>query len=168
MESTQQSDRETYRAIVLGQGGNELLLSPAGDGFLLPSVEIPRWQRVAESMTVAVRNEWGQEAICLFNPDISAPVTPANNHYYQVMECSGPAVLHPCAEWITVSSLSERTFLDPADQVAVLQSLAECGTRVAAAAHGPFTRLGWFRELQRWIEEVIVPLGFHLTGSFLS
>jgi hypothetical protein len=25
MESTQQSDRETYRAIVLGQGGNELL-----------------------------------------------------------------------------------------------------------------------------------------------
>jgi hypothetical protein len=166
MESTQQSDRETYRAIVLGQGGNELLLAPAGDGFLLPSVEIPRWQRVAENMAIAVRNEWGQEAICLFNPDISAPVTPSNDHYYQVMECSGPAVLHPCAEWITVSSLSERTFLDPADQVAVLQSLAECGRRVAAAAHGPFARLGWFRELQRWIEEVIVPLGFHLTGSF--
>jgi hypothetical protein len=27
MESTQQSDRETYRAIVLGQGGNELFTS---------------------------------------------------------------------------------------------------------------------------------------------
>jgi hypothetical protein len=27
MESTQQSGRETYRAIVLGQGGNELLTS---------------------------------------------------------------------------------------------------------------------------------------------
>ena len=80
MESTQQSDRETYRAIVLGQGGNELLLSPAGDGFLLPSVEIPRWQRVAENMTVAIRSEWGQEAICLFNLDVSAPVTSANDH----------------------------------------------------------------------------------------
>jgi hypothetical protein len=165
MESTQQSDRETYRAIVLGQGGNELLLSPAGDGFLLPSVEIPRWQRVAENMTVAIRNEWGQEAICLFNLDVSAPATSANNHY-QVMECSGPARPHPRGEWIPVSSLSERTFVHPADQIAVPLSLDECDRRAGAAAPGPFARLGWFGELQRWIEEVIGPLGFHLTGSF--
>jgi hypothetical protein len=166
MESTQQSDRETYRAIVLGQGGNELLLAPAGDGFLLPAVEIPRWQRLAENMTVAIRNEWGQEAICLFNPDISAPVTSANIHYYQVMECSGPARPHPRAEWVPVSSLSERTFVDPADQTAVQRSLAECDGYAGDLAVRPFARLGWFGELQRWIEEVIGPLGFHLTGSF--
>jgi Phosphotransferase enzyme family len=166
MESTQQSDRETYRAIVLGQGGNELLLKPAGEGFLLLSVEIPRWQRLAENMTVAIRNEWGQEAICLFNPDVSAPVTAPNDHNYQVMECSGPARPHPGAEWVHVSSLSERTFADPADQVAVQRSLAECDRDAGAAALGPFARLGWFRELQGWIEEVIGPLGFHLAGSF--
>lgn len=166
MESAQQSDRETYRAIVLGQGGNELLLKPAGDGFLLPSVEIPRWQRLAENMTVAIRNEWGQEAICLFNPDVSAPVTSPNDHNYQVMECSGPARPHPGAEWIHVSSLSERTFADPADQVAVQRSLAECDRYAGAVALGPFARLGWFRELQGWIEEVIGPLGLRLAGSF--
>jgi hypothetical protein len=166
MESTQQSDRETYRAIVLGQGGNELLLKPAGEGFLLLSVEIPRWQRLAENMTVAIRNEWGQEAICLFNPDVSAPVTAPNDHNYQVMECSGPARPHPGAEWVHVSSLSERTFADPADQVAVQRSLAECDRDAGAGALGPFARLGWFRELQGWIEEVIGPLGFHLAGSF--
>jgi hypothetical protein len=166
MESTQQSDRETYRAIVLGRGGNELLLKPAGEGFLLLSVEIPRWQRLAENMTVAIRNEWGQEAICLFNPDVSAPVTAPNDHNYQVMECSGPARPHPGAEWVHVSSLSERTFADPADQVAVQRSLAECDRDAGAAALGPFARLGWFRELQGWIEEVIGPLGFHLAGSF--
>jgi hypothetical protein len=166
VESTQQSDRETYRAIVLGQGGKELLLDPAGDGFLLPSVEIPRWQRLAENLTVAIRNEWGQEAICLFNPEVNAPVTSANNHHYQVMECSGPTRPHPRTEWIPVSSLSERTLIDPADQVAVLRSLAECDRRVGATAPGPFARLGWFGELQRWIEEVIVPLGSHLTGKF--
>jgi hypothetical protein len=166
MESTQQSDRETYRAIVFGQGGNELLLKPAGEVFLLLSVEVPRWQRLAENMTVAIRNEWGQEAICLFNPDISAPVTAPSDHNYQVMECSGPARLHPGAEWVHVSSLSERTFADPADQVAVQRSLAECDRDAGAAALGPFARLGWFRELQGWIEEVIGPLGFHLAGSF--
>ena len=166
MESTQQSDRETYRAIVLGQGGNELLLKPAGEGFLLFSVEVPRWQRLAENMTVAIRNEWGQEAICLFNPDVSAPVTAPNDHNYQVMECSGSARPHPGAEWVHVSSLSERTFADPADQVAVQRSLAECDGDAGAVALGPFARLGWFRELQGWIEEVIEPLGFHLTGTF--
>jgi hypothetical protein len=166
MESTQQSDRETYRAIVLGQGGNELLLKPAGEGYLLLSVEIPRWQRLAENMTVAVRNEWGQEAICLFNPNVSAPVTAPNDHSYQVMECFGPARPHPGAEWVPVSSLSERTFADPADQVAVQRSLAECARDAGAVALRPFARLGWFRELQGWIEEVIGPLGFHLAGSF--
>jgi hypothetical protein len=166
MESTQQSDRETYRAIVLGQGGNELLLKPAGEVFLLLSVEVPRWQRLAENMTVAIRNEWGQEAICLFNPDVSAPVTAPNDHNYQVMECSGPARPHPGAEWVPVSSLSERAFADPADQVAVRRSLAECDGDAGAVAQGPFARLGWFRELQGRIEEVIGPLGFHLAGSF--
>jgi hypothetical protein len=166
MKSTQQSDQETYRAIVLGQHGNVLLLNPVDDGFLLPSVKIPRWQRVAENLIVAIREEWGQEAICLFNPNVTPPVTSTNNHYYQVMECSGPARPHPRAEWIPVSSLSEQSLVDPADQFAVQRSLALCHRRMGAAAPGPFARLGWFRELQRWTEEVIEPLGSHLTGGF--
>ena len=81
MESTQQSDRDTYRAIVLGQGGNELLLNPVSDGFRLPSVEIPRWQRIAENLTAAMRKEWGHEVVCLFEPDPSAPIFSAADHY---------------------------------------------------------------------------------------
>jgi hypothetical protein len=166
MESTQQCDHETYRAIVLGQGGTELLLKPTDNGFLLPSVEIPRWQRLAENMTLCIRNEWGQETICLFNPDVSALVTSANDHMYQVMECYGPGKSHPRAEWVQVSSLSERTFVDPRDEVAVQQSLAECARGFSTAAPGPFARLGWFRELRAWIEEVIGSQGFHLTENF--
>lgn len=166
MESTQQSDRETYRAIVFGQGGNELLVKPTRDGFLLPSVDIPRWQRVAENMTVAIRNEWDHEAICLFRPGLSGPLTSANDHRYQVMECVGPEKSHLRAEWVHVSSLSERTFVDPTDQVAVQRSLAECDRGVGTATPGPFAKLGWFRELRGWIEGVIGPLGFYLTGGF--
>lgn len=166
MPSAEQSERETYRAILFGQDGNELLLRPAGDGFLLPSVDIPRWQRIAENINVAIRREWNQEAICLYSPDLSASVTYADDHKYQVMECFGPAKPHTCAKWVEVSSLTERTFIDPADQVAVERSLGECQPCVDVRARGPFARLGWFRELQAWIEEVIHPLGFHLTGSF--
>jgi hypothetical protein len=72
----------------------------------------------------------------------------------------------PGAEWVPVSSLSERAFADPADHVAVQRSLAECAEDAGAVALGPFARLGWFRELQGWIEEIIGPLGFHLAGHF--
>ena len=167
MESTQQSDRETYRAIVFGQGGNQLLLNPASDGFRLPSVEIPRRQRIAENLTAAMRKEWGHEVVCLFKPDLSAPIFSADDHNYQVMESHQPAAeSSPRAEWVRVAFLSEKAFADPADYMAVRRSLTECAEYSDGIAPGPFARLGWFGELQQWTEEVIGPLGSHLTGSF--
>jgi len=167
MESAQQSDRQTYRAIVLGQGGDDLLLASATDGFLLPSVEIPRWQRIAENLTAAMKNDWGHEVVCLFSPDAIVPAGSPNGRNYQVMESCGPvAKSGPRAEWVRVASLSEEVFVDPADYMAVRRSLTECTGYSDGAAPGPFARLGWFGELQRWIEEVIGPLGFHLTRRF--
>src|SRR3954462_5719107 len=86
MESIQQPERENYRAIVLRHGGNELLLARASDGFSLPSVEITRWQRVAENLTAAMRNEWCHEVVCLFSPDASVPARTSGGRKYQVME----------------------------------------------------------------------------------
>jgi len=167
MESTQQSDRETHRAIVLGQGGNQLLLARTGDGFLLPLIEIPRCQRIAENLTAAIRNEWGHEVVCLFSSDAAVPAWSPNGRNYQVMESFEPVARpSPRAEWVRVASLSEVAFADPADYMAMQRSLAECMGRSGVVTQGPFATLGWFRELQGWIEEVIGPLRFHLTGSF--
>lgn len=164
MESNQPSGRENYRAIVLGHEGDELLLALAANGFLLPSVQIPRGERMAENLMAAVRNEWGQEAICLFNPD--EPGLPDSRNSYQVMECCRPAVSQPFAEWTQRSSLSARSFADPRDWQAVQRSLAECDRYAPGVVSAPFARLGWFRELQGWIDDVVRPLGFRLTGRF--
>jgi hypothetical protein len=167
MESTHQPEQETYRAIVLGRGGNELLLARAGDGFLLPSVEIPRWQRVAENLTAAMRNEWGHEVICLFSPDAAVPARAPSERSYQVMEsCDPSAKSSTRTEWVRVACLSGEVFADPADYIAVQRSIADCTGLSRGLTQGPFAKLGWFRELQKWIEEVIEPLGFHLTGTF--
>jgi hypothetical protein len=167
MESTQQSDHETYRAIVLGQCGDELLLVPASEGFVLPIVEIPRCQRIAENLTAAMRREWGHEVVCLFSPDADVPSGSPNGFNYQVMESCGPvAKFSSGAEWVGITFLSAATFADPADYMAVRRSLSECTGHSDGVALGPFARLGWFRELQGWIEEVIGTLGFHLTRKF--
>ncbi|HEY3617280.1 MAG TPA: hypothetical protein VGK96_10735, partial [Candidatus Sulfotelmatobacter sp.] len=51
---------------MLGRCGTEVLLVPNGDCYTLPSVQIPCWQRVAENLTAAVKTEWGEEIVCLF------------------------------------------------------------------------------------------------------
>ena len=58
MPSAEQNERETYRVIVLSRDGTKVLLVPNGERQMLPSVEIPRWQRVAENLTAAVDSNW--------------------------------------------------------------------------------------------------------------
>jgi Phosphotransferase enzyme family len=167
MEPAQQSDPEVYRAIVFRQGGDELLLTPTTDGFRLPSVEIPRRQRIAENLTAAMTRDWGHEVVCLFTPDVSGSIFSANGHNYQVMESHGPvAESSPRAKWVRVAFLSEEFFVDPTDYMVVQRSLAECAGCSDSVVSRPFANLGWFKELERWIKEVIGPLGFQLTGSF--
>jgi len=58
LASAEQNERETYRVIVLSRDGTNVLLVPNGVCRMLPSVEIPRWQRVAENLTAAVESNW--------------------------------------------------------------------------------------------------------------
>lgn len=169
MESTREFDRETHRVIVLAQGGNKLLLAPAGDRVLLPSVEIPRWQRVAENLTAAMRNEWGQEVICLFTQHDGVVSGSANGHNYQVTQSyEAVAQSSPRAEWATIGSLSEENFADPADYWVSRRALAECLTPAGGETEQPFAQLGWFGELQAWVESVTAPMGLQVTGRFLQ
>ena len=166
MESLQQSNRESCRVIVLGRDRTELLLVPHETGFQLPSVEIPRWQRVAENLTSAVKNTWGCDAVCLFTLQDVLGKNVCDGRSYQVMECgfdvggcSGKAV------WAPICSLSRHLLRDAADYAALEQFFAECNSRNEDAV-GPFARCGWFRELQSWIAEIIRPLGLELRGPF--
>jgi len=167
MESTSQSDQETHRAIVLGQDGNEVLLALTEGGFFLPWVQIPRGHRVAEKLTAAMRKRWGLDIVCLFSPNVDGPLG-SPSRPYQVVEFYGLSAKSALPmQWVRVASLSPRTFADAAEYIAVQRSLAEY-TRPSddRVTQGPFAKLGWFRELQRWIENMVGPVGLHLTGHF--
>jgi hypothetical protein len=165
VESLQQLDREVYRAVVLGPDGRELLVVAHDRGLLLPWVDIPRDQRLAESLTRAMKNEWGCETICLFTPDLPSSAGGTSGVCYQVMECCDKT--HDLrTKWVLVSSLLPGDFAKVADYAAVVQSVVECLADVGGEAPGPFARIGWLTQLQEWVEEVVTPLGLHLNGSF--
>ena len=165
MESLQQPDREIYRAVVLGADGRELLVVAHDHGLLLPWVDIPRDQRLAESLTTAMRMEWGCETICLFTPDLPSSAGRTSGVRYQVMECCDKTH-DPRTTWVLVSSLLPGDFAKVADYAAVVQSVVECLAHVGGEAPGPFARIGWLTQLREWVEEVVTPLGLHLNGRF--
>ncbi len=166
MNLTQQSECETYRAIVLDQNRTALLLAPTDNGFLLPWANVPRWQRLAENLTAAMKSNWGCEAICLFAPDAAASASHSSGVNYHVLECWNHAETRDAsAKWVPISSLSEKSFQDWADYLAVQRSVAECNG-YSRGTGGPFAQLGWFRELRRWAGEAILPLGLQLRGPF--
>jgi hypothetical protein len=159
-------EHETYRVIVLSPDGREILLAEDGDRFALLSVEIPRWQRVAENLAEVVKSGWGEEIVCLFELSELTGTHGTGIHYQVARYWSTAGVPRIPTKWVPVAALSKDSLTDVTDHSAIQQSIAQCGADGKTSPTGPFTCLGWFDELREWIEVVIGPLGFHLNGRF--
>jgi len=166
LASAEQNERETYRVIVLSRDGTKVLLVPNGERRMLPSVEIPRWQRVAENLTAAVKSNWGEEVVCLFDHDTDSPTDGAGNSYQAAEHLCTRSNPRMPTYWAPVSTLSQDSLADECDYAAIKQVTAVCNGEMGAASAGPFSRLGWFSELHNWIESVVEPIGFHANGRF--
>src|SRR5208337_82367 len=166
MATAEQNEGETYRVIMLGRSGTEVLLVPDGGRFALPSVEIPRWQRVAENLTAAVKTDWGEEVVCLFEPDASPRTNGAGIRYQATEHWSASGSPKMPTRWVPVSALSQESLIDRSDYLATRQSIGTCNAQIKGSPAGPFARLGWFKELREWVETAIEPAGFHLNERF--
>lgn len=156
---------ETCRVIVFGRSGKEILLWRSDAGLHFPHVTIPRWQRVAEHVTVAMKEQWGHEVICLFEMD--SPLDGKNTSLYVVTsywrtsgQCAAPL------QWISVNDVAEDSFAEPADYLALRNSLDQCGAAGGNRVPGLFGGLSWFQQLCQWVEAVIAKKGFRLNGNF--
>lgn len=164
MQSHQQSERDNCRLIVFGKNGSEILLNCNEAGFTLPSVEIPRWERIAENLTAAVKKDWNCDAVCLFTPDRSPQDCNLNGDHCEVLECWRDAGTGAGMIWIPVPSLKGNSFLHEADFRTLQRCLHqlegyECDTSA------PFAGRGWLGTLCSWTSAVIRPLGLELIDS---
>ena len=165
MEPQPQSDRETCRVIVLGRHREDVLLGVNQAGFFLPSVEVPRWQRLAEHLTAALRRDFGCEAVCLFSPKNPSSGIGSNGTHYEVMEywhdegCAGGTV------WKPIGSLVECSFQDNSEFRVIGQCLKELDCYEQDLS-SPFVKRGWFAQLRNWTAEILRSQGIELTGRF--
>jgi len=165
MESQERFEREICRVIVLGRDGTKVLLNIAKPGFAFPAVEIPRWERLADNLTTALKRDWGCEAVCLFTPKCSPEDRTSNVDHYEVMECWRDGGIAARTVWAPISSLTPNSFLNPEE----FRTFEQCLHRLnvyECDESSPFARRGWLSELQDWTAQTIRALGLELTDSF--
>jgi hypothetical protein len=165
MNRSLETEFDTYRLLIVRRNASELVVIAGGQGFSLPSLEIPRWERIAQQITTAVKDRWGFEAHCLFTP--AHPADGPSPVRYQVMESSKPND-NPSAgfHWVPVASLSETSFLDPQDHRVIRSATHELESYAHGSIAAAFARPGWLREVMEWAQTKINPLGLTLAGSF--
>jgi Phosphotransferase enzyme family len=163
VQSQQQSERETYRLIVFGRDGMELLLETSDVRFVLPSVEIPRWERVAENLTAALERDLGCEAICLLTPSISSEDGKSQFDHYEVMECLQHARHPEKAAWHPIHLLTVDSFKD-VNEFRVLERCIHELENYKRDSRSPFAGRGWLGELRNWAADILRGTGVELTG----
>lgn len=159
--------KDLYRILLLRKSGSELLVAGNRSPLTLPCVEIRRWERVAENLTIAVRKRYGLSALCLFTPERSAPRTDGEQPLYQVMETKEAALAAPDeTRWLALDLISDRSFADEHDLVAINDMSRQIQEFQSGKAAGPFGRPGWIEELSSWVQHEIEPYRLRLNGEF--
>jgi hypothetical protein len=160
-------ERETRRIILLRGKNPEVFVGFDGTHRTFPHVEIPRWQRVAEHLTGALRETCGINAVSLSSLEPPPAQSGSSQIRYEIMEPCGPHDETQCdKEWVSVDALIESAFRDACDFQAARQAIAQSMAYAQNATSGPFGRLGWFPDLQEWVQEQIGTHGLHLNGRF--
>ena len=149
--------------IVLGRDGTEVLLKIAEPGFAFPAVEIPRWERLAENLTDALKRDWGCDTVCLFSPNHSSADGLSPGEHYEVMECWHDEGRSVETLWKPIGSLTADSFQTAAEFRTLEQSLRELDCYKHDPS-SPFATSGWLLSLRHWTAHVIRPFGLELTG----
>ena len=157
--------RDLYRILLLRKNGSEFLVGDDDPPLTLPCVEIPRWERVAENVTTALKKRYGISAVCLFTPDLPAITTDREQPLYQVMETRGADCTTPeDMRWLSVDSFSDRSFEDRNDAVAIASAWDRI-REFQSEAIEPFAKPGWIEELFSWVQHEIGRFGLRLSGE---
>jgi hypothetical protein len=167
VSTVKQIDRDAYSLIITRRNGSELLCFPDGLRYSLPSVDIPRWQRVAQQINSEVKERWNLDAYSLSTFLCAKPAETHSPIQFQVMECIrlDGQVPH-LGHWIPLSSLTDSSFWDSGILPNIHAALGQSGTHSGDQCMRPFATTAWIRDLCLWIEEKIDPMNLRLSGQF--
>jgi hypothetical protein len=155
--------RDRWRVIITKPGASEIIVVPHGATCDLPEVRVPQNQRLARSLNAGLKRDWKIDVISIVPSKLRSQVgDSARYHLAEPILADVP--LPRGIRWTAVASLTPQSFLIAEDFNAVRGFVEELST--SPGDRGPFTHLGWFREVASWLEDAITPIHFVWNGRF--
>jgi len=167
VETSQISNRENWRLIVLRSNARELLLMDGDQGLTLPCLEVPKGCRVARELSDRVRSEWNLNVFCLRELLASEPSLRDSNARWFLLEaiCTNTDIPES-VRWLELSEIAFHRLAD-----AETRSAVETWLREAAETHanGVWQRIGdpgTFSRIRAWVEQRLANSGRRLGTEF--
>ena len=139
----QVAQQDQYRIALLLPGSKTVLVEPRDGNPRLPRIDVPRWTRIAEQLTKAIRDKWRLRSSILIDVLPGSPQTPACAVIEVFREES-----KPLAEGLVPLPLGA---LADSEVAAAERTTMRKILMGETAGCGPFSRLGWIEEAQEWI-----------------
>ena len=153
---------EVYRLSIFDAAGTAVLLEPEGDEYRLPKVEIPKFTRPAKEVTETLRKSWHMSSVFLFSGLLQEW---PEADYFAVLESRDGLQLSPSGmTWFTIHHALSNLLLLEEEHRAVKSSYRKAVNRVLSNPREPFCRIGWMRELEGCIQDLLRPRGIELKG----
>ena len=153
---------DVYRLIVFDASGTAVLLEPDGDEYRLPKVEIPKFTRPAKEVTETLRKSWHMSSVFLFS-GLLQKLPEAD--YFAALESKNGLQLSPSGmNWFTIHHALSNLLLLEEERRAVKSSYRKAINRIQVNPREPFCRIGWMRELEGCIQDLLRLRGVELKG----
>jgi hypothetical protein len=154
IEKSERGNTIPVRLIVSRGKDSEIMLVTSKSGWLLPEVEIPRYQRIPPNVRSRALERYGIKTICRFQPRRKEPgcidTVPS---LYQVADLEEqPARLPEALRWIQRHQIGQISFCNSEDRDALETALADTELYDCGALPGPFAKSGWVLDLISWLD----------------
>ncbi|MBS1867784.1 MAG: phosphotransferase [Acidobacteria bacterium] len=160
-----QHDTDTWRILLFASKGTELLALKRPLGFGLPVLQIPRQERIAESLNAEARRVWNLETVCV--APLLDPQRTSDDIRYHVMEVLRPEELRRIApQAMDLSTLRADAFADERDYRAIRRAMKLDASETSDDHSGPFSDFGRFEEIADWVEAQLAHFGRKWDGEF--
>jgi hypothetical protein len=152
-------DTTEYRVALINSSAMKLLAECDVNGLHLPRVRIPKWARPAEEINNAIRKQWQVNSIVL------TLLRTTNDR----LPCAVAELLS--SPDTGVANTLHLKNIDCLDELELnVEERASLNSLIAgdAAPSGTFSRRGWLKEAQEWIQSIIPDRDIEFTEEILQ
>ena len=147
---------DQYRVALVLPRTRRVLAKRQGKDLLLPRVNIPKWTRPAHELTTRIQEKWNLASVvidCLPTLQPSLPCVVAEIcEQRRTPDPHGLSAVHP--DEIDESELTD------GEQIVLQEMLAG-----STGSRGPFSRIGWLRDAQDWIQRSVTDRAVQFDGD---